>query len=42
MTDFASPPDQGDEATIGGVTYVVYEVLLDAVGGVTLRMRAGA
>ena len=40
--DFPSPPDQGDEAAIGGVTYVVYEVLLDPVGGAHLRLRAGA
>jgi hypothetical protein len=41
VADFVSPPDQGDEATIDGVVYTVFEVLIDAMGGVHLRLRAG-
>ncbi|MCX6632313.1 MAG: hypothetical protein NTW28_32280 [Candidatus Solibacter sp.] len=40
--DFTTPPDHGDVATIGGVAYTVFEVLADAMGGVTLSLRAVA
>ena len=40
--DFTTPPDQGDVATIDGVAYTVFEVMTDAVGGVTLSLRAAA
>jgi hypothetical protein len=42
LADFQSPPDHGDVATIDGMTYTVYEVLLDAVSGAHLRLRAVA
>ena len=42
MVDFVTPPDHGDVATIDGVQYTVFEVLADAMGGVTLYMRAAA
>ena len=42
LADFATAPDHGDVAIIDGVTYTVFEVLADAMGGVTLSMRAAA
>ena len=42
LADFATPPDHGDVAIIDGVTYTVFEVLADAMGGVTLSLRAAA
>ena len=42
LADFATMPDHGDVATIGGVAYTVFEVLADAMGGATLSMRAAA
>ena len=42
LADFATTPDRGDVATIGGVVYTVFEVLADAMGGVTLSLRAAA
>jgi hypothetical protein len=42
LADFASPPDHGDEATIGGVAYTVFNVLADAMGGAHLSLRAVA
>jgi hypothetical protein len=41
LVDFPSPPEHGDQATINGVAYTVFEVLIDAVDGVHLRLRAG-
>ena len=40
--DFTTPPNRGDVATIGGVAYTVFDVLADALGGVTLSLRAVA
>ncbi len=40
MADFGSRPDHGDQATIDGVTYTVFEVLADACGGAQLSLRA--
>jgi hypothetical protein len=42
LIDFATPPDQGDVAIVDGVAYAVFEVLADAMGGVTLSVRAVA
>ena len=42
LADFTTAPDHGDVAIIDGVTYTVFEVLADAMGGVTLSMRAAA
>jgi hypothetical protein len=42
LVDFITPPDHGDVVTIDGVAYTVFEVLADAMGGVTLSLRAAA
>jgi hypothetical protein len=42
LADFVTQPDHGDEATVCGVTYTVFEVLGDAMGGATLSLRAAA
>lgn len=42
LADFATAPDHGDVAIIDGVTYTVFEVLADAMGGATLSLRAAA
>ena len=42
LADFATPPDHGDVVTIDGVAYTVFEVQADAMGGVTLSLRAAA
>lgn len=42
LADFMTPPDHGDVAVVGGVTYTVFEVLADAMGGATLSLRAAA
>jgi hypothetical protein len=42
MADFATPPDHGDVVTIDGTAYTVFEPLADAMGGVTLSLRAVA
>ena len=39
LADFAAPPDQGDEVTIGSATYTVFEVLADTAGGCWLSLR---
>lgn len=42
LGDFPSRPDHGDEAILDGVAYTVVEALIDAAGGVHLRLRAAA
>ncbi len=42
QVDFVTPPDLGDVATIDGLAYTVFEVQADAMGGVTLSLRAAA
>lgn len=42
MADFATPPDHGDVVTIDGQAYTVFEPKADAMGGVTLSLRAVA
>ena len=42
IVDFITPPDHGDVAIINGVTYTVFEVMADAMGGVTISLRAAA
>ncbi len=42
MADFATPPDHGDVVIIGGAQYTVFEPTADAMGGVTLSLRAVA
>ena len=42
MADFTTPPDHGDVVTIDGQAYTVFEPKADAMGGVTLSLRAVA
>ena len=42
MADLPMPPDHGDVVTIGGTAYTVFEPKADAMGGVTLCLRAVA
>ena len=37
--DFAGSPASGDEATVAGVTYTVFQVLADPTGGFWLSLR---
>jgi hypothetical protein len=39
LADFAERPEHGDEATIDGMTYTVFEVLTDPTGGAWLSLR---
>ena len=39
VADFAESPASGDEATVAGVTYTVFQVLSDPTGGVSLSLR---
>jgi hypothetical protein len=39
LADFATPPAQGDEATVDGKTYKVFEVLSDPTQGAWLALR---
>ena len=39
LSDFATPPVQGDEATVDGKTYKVFEVLSDPTLGAWLALR---
>lgn len=39
LADFATPPVQGDEATVDGKTYKVFEVLSDPTLGAWLALR---
>ena len=40
LADCPVAPDHGDEVTVDGVIYKVFEVLIDTAGGVRLSMRA--
>jgi hypothetical protein len=40
MAAFTTPPDHGDVVTIDGTAYTVFEPKVDAMGGVTLSLRA--
>jgi hypothetical protein len=42
MADLPMPPDHGDVVTIDGQAYTVFEPKADAMGGVTLSLRAVA
>ncbi len=42
MADLPAPPGQGDVVTIDGQAYTVFEPKADALGGVTLSLRAVA
>jgi len=37
--DLPQPPERGDEATVGGVTYKVFDIEADTTGAVALRLR---
>ncbi len=39
LADFASRPDRGDVATVNGTTYTVFDVGVDATGGVSLSLK---
>jgi|ERR1035437_1558325 hypothetical protein len=39
LSDFAVPPDHGDEVTVDGAHYTVFEVLNDSAGGCWLSIR---
>ena len=39
LADFTASPATGDEATVAGVTYTVFQILADATGGVWLSLR---
>jgi len=40
LSGFPVPPDHGDEVTIDGALYTVFEVLNDPAGGCWLSIRA--
>jgi hypothetical protein len=37
--DLPRPPERGDEATVDGVTYKVFDIEADTTGAVVLRLR---
>ena len=39
LSDFAVPPDRGDEVTIDGALYTGFEVMNDSAGGCLLSLR---
>ena len=39
LAGFTAPPDHGDEVTIDGAVYTVFEVLNDSAGGCWLGIR---
>ena len=39
LSAFQTPPDHGDEVTIEGVVYTVFDVLSDSAGGCWLSIR---
>ena len=39
LSGFSVPPDHGDEVTVEGSLYIVFEVLNDAAGGCWLSIR---
>ena len=42
LADFTTHPEHGDVVVLDGVTYTVFEVNVDAMGGIVLSMRAAA
>jgi len=39
LSSFSAPPDRGDEVTVDGPMYPVFEVLNDSAGGCWLSIR---
>ena len=39
LSDFSAPPDHGDEVSVDGTLYTVFEVLNDPGGGCWLSIR---
>ena len=39
LSDFAVPPDRGDEVTVDGALYTVFDVVNDSAGGCLLSLR---
>ncbi len=39
LSAFAAPPDHGDEVSVGGAIYTVFEVLNDSADGCWLSIR---
>ena len=39
LSGFSAPPDHGDEVTVGGAVYTVFEILNDSAGGCWLSLR---
>ena len=39
LSGFSAPPDHGDEVTVEGALYTVFEVLNDSAGGSWLSIR---
>lgn len=39
LSAFSAPPDRGDEVTVDGAVYAVFEVLNDSAGGCWLSIR---
>lgn len=39
LSSFSAPPDRGDEVTVDGALYTVFEVLNDPAGGCWLSIR---
>ena len=39
LSSFSAPPDRGDEVTVDGALYTVFEVLNDPAGGCWLSVR---
>ena len=37
--DFPQPPERGDEVTVDGTTYKVFDIEADTTGAVVLRLR---
>ena len=42
LSAFSAPPDHGDEVTVDGAVYTVFEVLNDPAGGCWLSIREKA
>jgi hypothetical protein len=40
LADLPARPERGDEATVNGETFAVFQVLADAIGGAWLSLRA--
>ena len=39
LSSFSAPPDRGDEITVDGASYTVFEILNDPAGGCWLSIR---